>query len=201
MYVLYILAPIDEEVKNIYNLRQKYHQNMKVHPAPIAVISPDVLSRCLSWNITDRDCPLFVVICDLICKSRPLSRQIGRRKGETQVQRSVPRGNELIFQQIAKSDLLKIRSQQIIGLFASWFVITALIATDRAPKRKFHFGRSAILSVGSQCTISAVLIPKNNILSKMDLYLWMVRTDSADQIGKKKDSDLRSVMVHDKHRL
>ena len=31
-----------------------------------------------------------------------------------------------------------------------------------------------------------VLIPTDNILSKVDLYLWMVRTDSADQIGKKK---------------
>ena len=35
-------------------------------------------------------------------------------------------------------------------------------------------------------TISVVLIPTYNILSKVDLYLWMVRTDSADQIGKKK---------------
>ena len=70
---------------------------MKVHPAPIAVISPDVLSGCLSWNITDRDCPLFVVICDLICKSRPLSRQIGRQKGLMQVQRSVLEGNEHNF--------------------------------------------------------------------------------------------------------
>ena len=72
-----------------------------------------MIKPVLMWNRTDRRLPSFVVICDLICKSRPLSRQIGRQKGLTQVQRSVLEVMSTISQQIGMSDLLSKISQQI----------------------------------------------------------------------------------------